>query len=63
MKHSNNDSYWNQERDKASEKKADNNEDEMIGLEARDHNKIFWIEQRLNVSREEAIRIFNNSLL
>ncbi len=46
-----------------SGKKVDSIENQMMGLEAQDQKKIFWIEQRLDVSRLEALRIFKNSLL
>lgn len=64
MNHTTKDSSWNRRNNQSSEKTINNPEDDiMLGLKARDHKKISWIEQRLNVSREEALRIFKKSLL
>lgn len=49
--------------DQVSENKVKTYADEIVGLEAQDQQKISWIQQRLNVSRGEALRIFKNSLL
>ncbi|REL32939.1 hypothetical protein DYD21_14065 [Rhodohalobacter sp. SW132] len=63
MYQSNNDSYWDHNKIQTSEKETDNAEKEILRLGANDQKKIFWIQQRLNVSREEALRIYHNSLL
>lgn len=57
------DSLGNRRNSQSSETTVNNLENDMLGLKARDHKKISWIEQRLNVSREEALRIFKISLL
>lgn len=63
MDKSNKNSIWNRRKDRISEKEDKNIEDEMLDEEAKERKKIFWIQQRLGVSREEALRIYKNSLL
>lgn len=56
-------SIWNRRKNRESEKENRKLRDEMMSEEAREREKVFWIQQRLGVSREEALKIYKKSLL